>query len=145
MIYNPSNPLDVERAKLRLSNLISKGKPFELKELRAKRSLSQNAYLHLLFAHYAIETGNTIEWVKQKYFKELVNPDIFVLVVHDKYLGETKTIRSSADLDSGELTKCIDKFIFWCENECGILMPRPIDIDFLNIIEYEYQRNRTYL
>lgn len=145
MICDPSNSLDVERAKLRFNYLIKRGRPFELTEIKQKRTLSQNNYLHLLLGHFANESGNTIECVKQKYFKILVNPDIFIRQKEDKYLGKVRYIRSSADCDSVELTQAIDKFILWAETEGGTLMPRPGDIDFLNSVEIQMRKNRLYL
>ena len=60
MIFNLNNDIEQQRAKERLTWLISKGKRIEIKELREKRSSPQNAYLHLLLSYFAIEVGETL-------------------------------------------------------------------------------------
>lgn len=69
MIYDLNNILDKERFKRRSNDLYKKKAVVELTEKKRKRTLSQNSYLHYLLGYYAMETGNTIEYVKRKYFK----------------------------------------------------------------------------
>ena len=77
MIFNASNEFDIQRAKERLAFLIEKKKTFEITEKKPKRTYSQNNYIHLLFAWFALEYGETPEYVKQEMFKKIVNPQIF--------------------------------------------------------------------
>ena len=77
MIFNASNEFDIQRAKERLEYLIEKKKTFEITEKKPKRTYSQNNYIHLLFAWFALEYGETPEYVKQEMFKKIVNPQIF--------------------------------------------------------------------
>ena len=78
MVYNLSNVLDAQNAETRLQQLKKKGCVIELTEKKPKRSIKQNAYLHLILGYFATQTGDTPEWVKQQYFKKLCNPDIFI-------------------------------------------------------------------
>lgn len=145
MFYDTSSQFDLENLKNRLDYLIKNGKKVELKEVLPRRSINQNSYLHLLLCHYAMETGNTLEWVKIKYFKELLNKDIFFETKNDSYLGETFEIKSTSDLDTATLSRAIDRFIYWSEQECGIYMPRIEDKLFLDSIYYESKKQSKYL
>lgn len=78
MLYDPKNPIDRERATRRMNEFFQKGQVFDLTGKNPKRTIQQNAYLHALIGYFAIETGNTMEWVKQKYFKLLCNKELFV-------------------------------------------------------------------
>lgn len=65
MLYDLHNPLDVQNARTRLDLLIRKQVVVELTEKKPRRSIPQNAYLHLLLGYFASQTGNTLEWVKR--------------------------------------------------------------------------------
>lgn len=145
MLYNLSNILDKERFKRRSNDLYRKGVVVELTEKKAKRSRSQNSYLHLIIGWYAMETGNTLEYVKRVYFKKLCNPSLFVRHKADKYLGEENEYRSSANLTTAEMTQAIDRFRNWSASECGIYLPSPNEEDFLQSIEVEMNRQSEYL
>ena len=85
MVYDTSNPLDKANFLLRAKKLADKGAIIELTEKKPRRTLSQNSYLHVLLAYFGTQTGNTLEWVKQQYYKKLVNPDLFIREKEDKY------------------------------------------------------------
>lgn len=117
----------------------------ELTEKKPRRSNQQNAYLHVILGYFAMETGNTLEWVKQQYFKKLVNADIFIREQEDKWLGRMKVLRSSADLDSAEMTTAIDRFRNWSSSEAGIYLPSANEEDMLSLMEVEISRYKQYL
>lgn len=117
----------------------------ELTEKKPRRSNQQNAYLHVILGYFAMETGNTLEWVKQQYFKKLVNADIFIREQEDKWLGRMKVLRSSADLDSAEMTTAIDRFRNWSSSEAGIYLPSSNEEEMLSLMEVEISRNKNYL
>ncbi|GAE15735.1 hypothetical protein JCM6292_2058 [Bacteroides pyogenes JCM 6292] len=144
MQYDGNNPLHVEQARTRLEQLIKNKKVFELTEKKPKRGLSQNRYLHTILGFFACETGNTLEWVKQQYFKKLVNPAMFIREKEDKYLGTIKVLRSSADLDTAEMTTAIERFRNWASAE-GIYLPSPDEERILQLMEIEIERNKHYL
>lgn len=60
MKYNTKNEYEANQAKTRLDWLIDNNKPIELKEIRAKRSLSLNAYYHVCVSLYAVHFGHTL-------------------------------------------------------------------------------------
>lgn len=123
--------------------LLERGAVVEVTE-KTFRTRSQNSYLHLLIGVVAMETGNTLEYCKEWYFKRLCNKDLFVTTRTDKYAGEVEVIRSSADLTRSEMSTAIDRFKRWgAEN--GIYMPNPGDESLLREIAIEMGRNKAYL
>jgi hypothetical protein len=146
MIYNSLNPLHQKQAIEKVNYFISKGKRFELKAKNDKRSISQNSYLHLILAFFGIETGYTLEEVKQEVFKKHVNSALF-------YEGEFDGVvkierwRSTADLDTAEMTLAIDRFRNFSSQELGIYLPEPSDLVLLQEIENEISKhkNQEYL
>lgn len=145
MIYNLSNQLDVQNAKTRLELLIKRGCVVELSEKKAKRSLSQNRYLHLLLGYFASQTGNTLEWVKQQYYKKLCNPDLFIGEREDLFLGRVKYVRSSADLRTDEMNLSIERFRNWSAAEAGIYLPEATSEAEIAALQVEVERYKTYL
>ena len=144
MIYNPEKQIDVSRAIERLKFFIENKRVFELTEKRKKRTISQNAYLHLLFGWFALETGYTTEEVKQELFKKIVNPNTF----YEGEFGKIITIerwRSTANLNTQEMTLCIDRFRDYSSKEAGIYLPQPSDLVMLQEMEIQISNNQNYL
>jgi len=142
MIYDPKNPLHQKQAIEKLNYFISKEKRFELKAKNDKRSISQNSYLHLILSWFGVETGYTLEEVKQEIFKKHVNANLF-------YDGDIKGIitvsrwRSTADLDTAEMTLAIDRFRDFSIKELGIYLPEPSDLAILQDIENELSKHKN--
>lgn len=145
MLYNLQNPLDAQNARVRLEHLISNKKVIELTEKKPKRTLSQNAYLHLLLGYFASQTGLTLEWVKQQYYKKLCNPDIFIGEKDDLFLGRVKYVRSSADLRTDEMNLSIERFRNWSSSEAGIYLPDPTCKAEIEAMQIEVERYKVYL
>lgn len=146
MLYNLSNPLDVQNARTRLEMLIKKEAVVEVTEKKHKRSLQANSYLHLLLGYFASQTGNTLEWVKQQYYKRVCNPDIFVAEKYDETLKRSvKYIRSSADLTTDEMTLSIERFRNWAAAEAGVYLPEAMNQAEIAALQVEVERYKTYL
>ena len=145
MIYDTSNPLDKANFLLRAKKLAESEKVIELTEKKPRRSLPQNKYLHVLLAYFGTQTGNTLEWAKQQYYKKLVNPDLFIREKEDKYLGKIKVLRSSADLDTSEFNLSIEKFRNWASQEAGIYLPSADEYIIIQQMEIEIERNKEFL
>lgn len=145
MIYDAHNPLDAQNSRARLEYFIAHEKVFELTEKKPKRSLSQNSYLHLLLGYFASQTGNTLEWVKQQYYKKLCNPDLFIGEKKDRFLGSVRFIRSSADLRSDEMNLSIERFRNWSASEAGIYLPEPTSQAEIAAMQIEVERYKVYL
>ena len=142
MIYNPENKLHKHQAFEKLKYFFEKGKRFELKAKNNKRSISQNSYLHLILAYFGVETGYTLEEVKQDIFKRHVNSYLF-------YDGEFQGViniqrfRSTSSLDTAEMTLAIDRFRNFASKELGIYLPKPHDLVLLQEIENELSKHKN--
>ena len=145
MIYDTSNPLDKANFLLRAKKLAESGKIIEMSEKKPRRSLPQNKYLHVILAYFGTQTGNTLEWVKQQYYKKLVNPDLFIREKEDKYLGKIKVLRSSADLDTSEFSLSIERFRNWAAQEASIYIPSSDEAILIQQMEIEIERDKEYL
>lgn len=145
MIYDTSNPLDKANFLLRAKKLAESGVIVDLTEKKPRRSLPQNKYLHVILAYFGAQTGNTLEWVKQQYYKKLVNPDLFIREKEDKYLGRIKVLRSSADLDTSEFSLSIERFRNWAAQEPGIYIPSADEAILIQQMEIEIERSKEFL
>ena len=146
MVYDLNTDIDRIRFERRVVALREKRVLVELVEKKPKRTTPQNAYLHLLVGEFAMQTGNTLDWVKQEYFKRHCNAELFVRQRQDDYTKrEVEVLRSSRDLDTGEMTTAINRFKHWASAECGIELPEAEDKEWLGYIEREMQHNREWL
>lgn len=143
MQYNLANELDKRRFMERARSLADRGRLVELTE-KALRSRAQNAYLHAIIGVVAMETGNTLAYTKDTYFKRLVNHATFLVEKDDPLAGKVTVVRSSADLTKEEMSTAIDRFKRWAY-ENGMYLPEPGDEALLRDIEIEMGRNAAYL
>ena len=107
--------------------------------------LRQNSFLHVALGYFAAQTGNTLEYVKQYYYKRLVNPDIFRREKDDKFLGHIEVWRSSASLLQEEMSLSIDRFRNWSASEAGIYIPSPDDARLVQLMEIEIETYKKYI
>lgn len=67
-------------------------------------------------------------------------------VEYDKLMHkEVERLRSSRDLDTGEMTTAIDRFRNWASMEAGINLPSPEDNEWISFIEREMQHQKVWL
>lgn len=143
MIYDTSKEHEKQQAITRFNHLVQKSKRIDLKVKHPKRSISQNAYLHLILSAFGCEFGYSLEEVKQEIFKKVVNKEIF-------YDGEKDGIitiqqwRSTADLDTGELTTAINRFLNYSAQN-GYRLPEPSDLLWIEELEKEVSKNKQFL
>lgn len=146
MVYDLNTDIDRIRYEKRVKSLLDRRTVVELSERKPRRTTPQNAYLHLLLGEFAMQTGNTLEWTKAEYFKRHCNAELFVIRKRDELTHrEVEVLRSSRDLDTGEMTTAIDRFKHWAAAECGIDLPDAEDRDWLGYIEREIQHYREWL
>ena len=146
MVYDLNTDIDRIRYEKRVKSLLDRRTVVELSERKPKRTIPQNSYLPLLIGEFAMQTGNTMDWVKQEYFKRHCNKELFVRMKYDELTKcEVAVLRSSRDLDTGEMTIAIDRFKHWAAAECGIDLPDAEDREWLGYIEREMQHNREWL
>ena len=146
MKYDISNSLHREQARKRLEALLSKEYGIiELSEVKPQRSIKQNKYLHLLLGFFASEYGETIEYVKEQYFKLAANRSIFLRERDDKLAGRVSYLRSTRDLDKGEMQMAIERFRNWSSINAGIYLPSADEHRLLELAEIEISRNKNFL
>ena len=141
MIYNTSNLVERQKAITRIKKLLDNKSVIEIVEKKPTRTIKQNRYFHLILGFFASETGYTLEETKQEIFKKIVNPALF----YEGEIGELVTIqrwRSTADLDTLEMTQAIEKFRDYSSAEAGIYLPSPDEKDFLLQIEIDLKNNQ---
>lgn len=144
MLYDLKNPLDRERFKRRCNALFKKQGIVELSE-KTIRSNQSNKYLHTLLGYLAMETGNTLEYVKEVFYKRTANKDIFMRIKDDELLGQTEYLRSSASLSQEEFSTSIDRLRDWSSQVAGIYLPSPNEEQFLASIEVEMSRYKQWI
>ena len=141
MIFDSNNEIDRLKSKQRFDYLIEKRKVFELTEKRQRRSIQQNSYLHLILSYFAHEYGETADYVKRYFFKNVCNKDLFLTEYKNPKTGEVrKDWKSSADLDTKEMTTAIDNFIMYANKEAGIFLPSPDDLANISLLEIEMSK-----
>jgi hypothetical protein len=144
MLYDLRNPLDRERFKRRCNALFEKRGIVDLSE-KTQRSSQQSKYLHLILSLLAIETGNSIDYVKEIFYKRTANKELYVREKEDGILGKVEYLRSSADLSKEEMTLSIDRLRDWSSQVAGIYLPAANEQEFLASIEYEMSRYRQWI
>lgn len=110
----------------------------EIKKVRPRRSLRQNNYLHLLLGAFGLHFGYTLDEAKTIYKRD-VNPSIYV---YEK--SGAKFLRSSADLDTAEMTKSIDRFREFSKEQ-GYPLPTADNPEALRSLENEIERAGYWL
>jgi len=124
MKYDLKKGYDQHKAEEYLRKLREEGSKISLTKIHPKRSVSQNAYLHVLFSLWGQEFGYTIDESKQTvkhslgYTYNKSSPD------KKKFTYEVLLVKTS-QMDSKELTIFIDKFRTWSADTCDLYLPSP--------------------
>ena len=136
MLYDLSNEMGRKSFKTRVNHLYQKGCVVELTE-KAFRTPQQNKYLHLILGWFAKEYGESIEFVKEEYFKRLVNNDIYVSEKSDPFIGIVKVTKSTRDVSKELTTVAIERFRDWSAKEAGIYLPSADEQDLVAWMEQQ--------
>jgi hypothetical protein len=146
MIYNPEKPIDIQNAITKIKYFIDKKAVFELKRKQVPKTYPQIKYVHLILGWFALEYGETVEYVKLEYFKKLVNPAIFKYEFINRKTGEIRDeYKSLANISKEEMTLSINRFRDYSSKEAGIYLPQPSDLSILQEIEIQIKNNQKYL
>lgn len=144
MLVNPKNHFDVEKADAYYRKLRSGDRPFELKARNPGRTIQQNRYLHVLLGYFASEYGYTLDEVKVEFFKKLVNGSVFYATRLNKRGQTVRYLRSTSDLDTAEMTLCIDRFRNYSAAN-GLYLPAPHEQEALLYAEQQMESMNEYL
>lgn len=143
MKYDLSNPIHVQQFKIYAQKLAKRGTGIAELKVGTRRSLPQNAYLHVILSYLASQTGVSVEYAKEWYFKRLANPSIFLREWNDPFAGQTITyLRSTAEITKEEMTDAIDNFLQWTETNCGFRLPEADEKRLLELMEVETERSK---
>lgn len=146
MIYDLSNELQAENFKYRCNLLFKKQCVVELSEKKPQRTLRQNSYLHAVLGFFGMQFGYKISEVKEWYFKQECNSDLFVRSKIDKITGKSQQVlRSTADLTTEEMTIAIERFRDWASQVAGVYIPSPEEYRLVEQMEREVLRGQMYL
>lgn len=146
MLYDLSNELQAENFKKRCNALFKKRCIVDLTEKKPQRTTRQNSYLHAALGYFGMQFGYKIDEVKDWYFKEACNPELFIRRVKDTITGtERIVLRSSTELDTEQMTLAIERFRNWAADIAGVYIPSPEEHRLVEQMEIETQRARLYL
>lgn len=157
MTYDLSNPLHRKQFETRVQSLLQRQASIVELTDASQRSPSQNKYLHVIIRILALETGVSEAYAKDKYFKEMANPGLFVRSVVDPITYETHTcLLSSSSLTVEQMSIAIDNFRRWSAQQ-GYYLPdatfdaegtahiAPQDEEAYRQAVIETERNRSYI
>lgn len=117
----------------------------ELTEKKPNRTLKQNAYLHVCLAYFASEFGHSLEEVKIDIFKRTCNRDIFTATRTNSHGVKTEYLRSSASLDSEQLTIAIERFRNYSAKVAGLYIPCPDEHAAIFEAQKQIDKYKDYL
>ncbi len=145
MILDLNNSSDRQKFRTYTEFLLKKQVVVEVKERKHQRSLAQNRYLHTILAYFASEFGYSLEQTKYDLFKRTVNKDIFEVERENRRGKRIVYLRSTRDLDTGEMTTAIERWRNWCASEAGLYIPEANEYDALLEAEKQIALYEKYL
>ena len=145
MIYNLSNPYDVERFKGWVDKMIAERRVVEAKRKDENRTIKQNSYLHLIISYFATQYGCGADEAKIDFYKRRCNRDLFERYRRNRRGDPVPYLRSSAELTKEEMTLSIDRFRNWSSSVAGIYLPSPEDGEMMIYMMQEVERNKEFL
>lgn len=138
--YNLNDPRDLMAAYDYLNHAKEQGFDIELKKYYPKRTGQQNRYYHFVCAYFAHCYGCSEYEAENVYMKQFAAPQIFEVDYEDKDGRKVHYFRSSADLDTAEMSSAIKNFLAYAE--CNGI-PIPYEDDDLGRRYCEQQLEKT--
>lgn len=146
MLLDTKKPFEAKKLQTRVDYLIKKGAKVEVLEKHPKRSTDQNNYFHAVITIFAVEMGETMEYVKQRVFKHEVNPEIFVYERENVKTGEYRAaLKSSASITSKEMCEAIDKFLIFAAGHGIYIMSADDYKENYFYVQQMKEQNKQYL
>lgn len=137
MKFNTASTAEATRAFEYLTELVGRHGIVDIRKVSPVRSLSQNAYLHLLISAFGAHFGYSSIEGKQLY-KEL-NKDIYEYTKKGR-----KFYKSSAELSKEDMARSVDRFMAASESQ-GYPLPLATDQGWLMQIQNTIEQNQRYL
>lgn len=130
MKFDLSDNIDRKRAEAYFNKLMEDHSKMEIKKFVKKRTLNQNNYLYSVLTIFSDNTGYTVNEVKDL-FSNLI-PDLFYEKKGQKFR------KSTADMDTKEISQLIDLIRETSLNELGVYIPTSEE-HLINRFEIEKQ------
>lgn len=131
MIFKPS---EKERALIFLNKLFEKKRSIKIEHITESKTLSQNAYLWLVFTHMAFETGNTKDDIYQYYLEKF---PYFKEIDLNGEINQVRISLSKFNLD--QCSKFIENVTVDARQE-GFDIPDPEDKKTVEMYNYYKQK-----
>ena len=141
--YRPNDARDYLAALDFINQAKEQGFDIELKRYYKKRTNPQNAFLHLALSYFAHCYGCTLLEAKEIYFKQYACREIFLVETTDKNGRNVKFFRSTADLNTVEMSNAINNFMAYASCN-GIEIPQPNDELGLRYVERQIEKTKSY-
>lgn len=141
--YKCSDPRDYLAALDFINYAKEQGFDIELKRFYRKRTNPQNAYLHMALSYFAHCYGCTLLESKEIYLKQYACRDIFLIETTDKNGNRVRYFRSTADLNTVEMSNAINNFIAYAHCN-GIEIPQPNDELGIRYCERQIEKTQSY-
>lgn len=143
MKYDLKSSHDIAEAQRLLAQLTVDQKIVEIKEVKPRRSLNQNAFLHLLLGAFGANLGYTVEEAKELYKRLPGNKELYA---YQKDVGGKPMtfLRSSADLNKEEMTRSIETLREWSA-KMGYPLPTADNVEALRRLENYIETHEKYL
>lgn len=145
MIYDLSNESHRKKFSEQARTLLADEAVIEIKKKSFTRSLSQNAFLHLLLGYFATQYGCSRDEAKVDYYKRTCNRDLFERSRSNRFGANVTYLRSSRDLTKEEMSLSIDRFRDWASANAGIYLPSADDHRMIVFAMSEVDRAKEYL
>jgi hypothetical protein len=137
MTFDTSKEIDRNKLFSRLDALLNKNSIIELKEVKKKRTLSQNAYLHVCITLFAIDYGCDLE--NAKYLLKSTCP-----FMHE-WKDDFKIVKQTRNMNTQELTEFIE-WIRTFSSMQGCYIPTPEEyIQNQFEIDKEIKKHKEFL
>ena len=145
MVFNLNNPYDVQKFDEYIVKLRQQKAVVDVKKKHPNRSLAQNSYLHVLLGYFACQYGCSIEYAKNEYFKNECNRDLFIEERTTKNGEVIQDWRSTAELDTAQMTMAIERFRNWSASVGGIYLPSPNEGEALIYAQQVIEQNQEFM
>lgn len=145
MLFNLKNEWERQSYKDYCNKLYEDKEVVEVKKKCKNRTLKQNSYQHVLISYFASQYGCSESEAKVDFFKRECNRDIFARTKINKAGQEVPYLRSSAELDTAEMSLAITRFRNWSSAQANIYLPSASDGEFLIYAQQEIERNKEFI
>ena len=141
--YKPSDPRDYLEVLDFINLAKEQGFEIELKKFYKSRSNPQNRYLHFALSYFAHCYGCTLIEAKEIYMKQYACRDTFLVDTYDKNGNRVKYFRSSAELNTVEMSNVINNFIAYAHCN-GIEISLSQDTIGIRYCERQIEKTQSY-